>query len=87
VIIHGLWSAGAGLLLWLQSDEPVGTSGLHPYAVSSPCYDPGDGPLAQLLAPKALRGLIGELSVVRAGEAPDRGSSVVPGFGLVAAPR
>jgi len=57
VIIHGLWSAGAGLLLWLESDEPVGTSGLHPYAVSSPCYDPGDGPLAQLLAPKALRGL------------------------------
>ena len=36
---------------------------------------------------EALRCLIGELSISRAGEVSDRGSSVVSGFGLVAAPR
>jgi transposase len=35
---------------------------------------------------EAMRCLIGELSVSRPGEAPGRGSSVVSGFGLVAAP-
>jgi len=57
VIIHGLWSAGTGLLLWLESVEAVDAKGLYPYAETTPRYDPGKGSLAKLLAPKALRGL------------------------------
>ncbi len=57
MIIHGLWSAGTGLLLWLESAEAVGGKGQYPYVVTTPRYDPGHGPLAKLLAPKAMRGL------------------------------
>ncbi|MEO9221243.1 MAG: SNF2 helicase-associated domain-containing protein, partial [Mycobacteriaceae bacterium] len=57
MILHGLWAAGTGLLLWLESDTVLGAPGVWPRAVSTPRYDPGEGPLAQFLAPTALRGL------------------------------
>ena len=60
VILHGLWSAGTGLLLWFEAPGAGGDSGLHPDAVVDPGELPApprewEGRLADTLAPAELR--------------------------------
>ncbi len=58
--VHGLWSAGTGLLLWFEDPTTAGGAGLHPYAVTDPSALPAPpsawaARLQDVLRPTALR--------------------------------
>ncbi|MEO6880129.1 MAG: SNF2 helicase-associated domain-containing protein, partial [Mycobacteriaceae bacterium] len=64
VVVHGLWSAGTGLLLWFETPQTVGriarAGGVHPHAVGDPATLPAPpvawaARLQDALRPTALR--------------------------------